>query len=604
MNRKTSILFALTLAACNKPAATTVPIQTATVQRRDIVVNAEATGVIEPITVVEVKSKTASGQVIAMAIEVGSYVRPGDLIVQIDTTDLSTNLRQNLADEAAAQASFDLAKSVLDRNTALYADRVITKDVLEQSQNSFASATAQLQSRKTQVTLQRQRLLDSRVVAAAEGTVLTRPVARGQVVQAGSGGVSAGTVIATMADLTKVRARALVAETEIGQIQVGQDATVSVDAYPERAFNGTVEKIEPSAVVQQNVTMFPVLISLDNSEGFLRPGMNGEVSVRADERTNVLSIPNDAIRNVREYEVAAKALGLNADSVRAKVMPSGGSRGGARGGNGGPTAGGPPAGGAQAQTSRAELDPVLLLQGATGGAQGGRQGGRGGRGQMPEVTDAQCATVDAALKAKPAAAKKLTDLQAAMRDPNADRAAMRTQMEAAYKELGVDQMVATACRFRNGGARGGPGGAQGGAQGAMQGGAQGGMQMGGGNGGGGQRGGGGRGGAGGRRVDPNATPRSGMVFVQKDGTWEPRVLRLGIANYDFTEVQNGLEEGEKVALMSAAILQLRRQEQMDRTKAMASPLGGSAGGMGGMGGGAPRGGGGGPPGGGGGGRGN
>lgn len=595
MNRKTAILFALTLAACNKPAATTVPIQTATVQRRDIVVNAEATGVIEPITVVEVKSKTASGQVIAMAIEVGSYVRPGDLIVQIDTTDLSTNLRQNLADEAAAQASFDLAKSVLDRNTALYNDRVITKDVLEQSQNSFASATAQLQSRKTQVTLQRQRLLDSRVVAAAEGTVLTRPVARGQVVQAGSGGVSAGTVIATMADLSKVRARALVAETEIGQIQVGQDATVSVDAYPERAFNGTVEKIEPSAVVQQNVTMFPVLISLDNSEGLLRPGMNGEVSVRADERSNVLSVPNDAIRNVREFEVASKALGLNADSVRAKVMPSGGGRGGARGGQGGATAGGPPAGGAQAQTSRAELDPVLLLQGATGAAQGarqgggggdGRQGGRGGRGQMPEVTDAQCATVDAAMKAKPAAAKKITDLQTAMRDPNADRAAMRTQMEAAYKELGVDQMVATACRFRSGGGRGGPGAqgvAQGGTQGggqqsAMQGGAQGGgMQMGGGNGAGGRPGGGGRGGAGGRRVDPNATPRSGMVFVQKDGTWEPRVLRLGIANYDFTEVQSGLEEGEKVALMSAAILQLRRQEQMDRTKAMASPLGGGAG---------------------------
>lgn len=612
MNRKSAILLALVLAACTKPAATTVPIQTATVQRRDIVVNAEATGVIEPITVVEVKSKTASGQVIDMAIEVGSYIRPGDLIVQIDTTDLSTNLRQNLADEAAAQASYDLAKSVLDRNTALYADRVITKDVLEQSQNSFASATASLQSRKTQVTLQRQRLLDSRVVAAAEGTVLTRPVAKGQVVQAGSGGVSAGTVIATMADLSKVRARALVSETEIGQIQVGQDATVSVDAYPERAFNGTVEKIEPSAVVQQNVTMFPVLISLDNSEGFLRPGMNGEVSVRADERDGVLSVPNDAIRNVREYEIAAKALGLNADSVRAKVMPSGGGRGGARGGNGGapgaPT-GGPPAGGAQAQTSRAELDPVLLLQGAQGGRQGGgegRQGGRGGRGQMPEVTDAQCATVDAAMKSKPAAAKKLTDLQASMRDPNADRAAMRTQMEAAYKELGVDQMVATACRFRNGGGRGGPG-AQGGAQGGNQGGGQqggmqagaqgGGTQMSGANGGG-RRG--GRGGAGGRRVDPNATPRSGMVFVQKGDTWEPRVLRLGIANYDFTEVQSGLEEGEKVALMSAAILQLRRQEQMDRTKAMASPLGGAAGGMGGMGGGGQRGGGGGPPGGGGG----
>jgi HlyD family secretion protein len=101
-----------------------------------------------------------------------------------------------------------------------------------------------------------------------------------------------------------------------------------------------------------------------------------------------------------------------------------------------------------------------------------------------------------------------------------------------------------------------------------------------------------------RRQNPNATPRSGLVFVQNGTTWEPRVLRLGIANYDFTEVVSGVEEGERVALMSAAILQLRRQEQMDRTKAMASPLGGT-GGMGGMGGpGGGRGGGGGPPGGG------
>ena len=87
--------------------------------------------------------------------------------------------------------------------------------------------------------------------------------------------------------------------------------------------------------------------------------------------------------------------------------------------------------------------------------------------------------------------------------------------------------------------------------------------------------------------------KPGLVFVQKGSTWEPRVLRLGIANYDFTEVQSGLEEGEKVALMSAAIMQLRRQQQADRMKSMASPLGGSGGP--GIGGGGQRGG---PPGGG------
>lgn len=617
MNRK---IFAIILActfACNKPPVTTVTIQTATVQRRDIVVQAEATGVIEPITVVEVKSKTASGQVTDMNIEVGSYIRPGDLIVQIDTTDLHTSLLQNLSDRAAAQSSYDVAKIVLERNSSLYAQRVITKDVLEQSQNSEASSKATLLQRETQVTLQLQKLKDSRVVAAAEGTILTRPVAKGQVVQAGSGGVSAGTVIATMADLSQVRARALVSETEIGQVTVGQDAVVLVDAFPDRAFNGTVSKIEPSAVVQQNVTMFPVLITLDNSEGLLRPGMNGEVNVRTNERQQVVTVPNDAIRSTREYSDAALALGLIPDSVRAIAMPGRGG-GGANGGGGrGSRGGGGGGGGPQATTSRVELDLGMMQGGgaqgggAQGGAAGGNQGGgrrggaqgdsagggrRGGRGPQVEVTDADCKKIDDALKAKPALAKKLADIQGQMRDPNADRQALNTQSEAVYKELGLDAAKARSCRFRDGGGRGGPGGQQGGQQGAQGGNNFAGGAGGFGGGGGGRRGGGGRGGQGGaRRVDPNATPRSGLVFVQKGTTWEPRLLRLGIANYDFTEVQSGVEENEKVALMSAAILQLRRQQQIDRTKAMASPLGGSA-----PGGGSPGGGRGGAPGGGGG----
>ena len=165
MTRK---IFAIILAstfACNKAAVTTVQIQTATVQRRDIVVQAEATGVIEPITVVEVKSKTASGQVTDMNIEVGTYVRPGDLIVQIDTTDLHTTLTQYLSDKVASQSAYDVSKAVLDRNTSLYAQRVITKDVLETSQSSEASAKATLLRAETNVTLQLQRLKDSRVTA-------------------------------------------------------------------------------------------------------------------------------------------------------------------------------------------------------------------------------------------------------------------------------------------------------------------------------------------------------------------------------------------------------------------------------------------------------
>src|SRR4029079_1399840 len=114
---------------------------------------------------------------------------------------------------------------------------------------------------------------------------------------------------------------------------------VTVDAYSDRRFSGVVEKIEPQAVVQQNVTMFPVLVNLQNAEAFLKPGMNGQVSVLIDERDNVVAIPNDAIKNPREAVATGALLGLSSDSVqnslRAQGFNGGGNRGGFGGGNGG-----------------------------------------------------------------------------------------------------------------------------------------------------------------------------------------------------------------------------------------------------------------------------
>src|SRR5690606_7640697 len=106
---------------------------------------------------------------------------------------------------------------------------------------------------------------------------------------------------------------------DIGSVRSGLPATVVVDAYPDRPFRGTVEKIEPQAVVQQSVTMFPVLVSIENVEGLLKPGMNGEVSILIDRRENVLAVPNDAVRSVREAATAAAALGLDPERVMAQM---------------------------------------------------------------------------------------------------------------------------------------------------------------------------------------------------------------------------------------------------------------------------------------------
>jgi HlyD family secretion protein len=577
------IALVVAAAGCGGNTVKPVTIQTATIQRRDIIVTAEATGVIEPINVVEVKSKTASGQVMAMPIDIGYFVKPGDLIVQIDTTILHQNYVQNQADFQSAESNLKVAKAQLDRQTDLYNKHIITLDLLEQAQTAFASAQATDVRQRANVELGKQALVDARVEASTVGTILTKPVSIGQVIQAGATSVSGGTVIATMADLTKVRARALVAETDIGMVKPGQVTNVTVDAFPDHPFVGKVDHIEPQATVQQNVTMFATLIAMDNSDGLLQPGMNGEVSIVADTRLDVIAVPNDAIRSPREAAQAAALLNLNPDSVKAQMRGPGGGPGGngggpGGGGNGGNGGNGGGRGGRQVNVSNGSLADSFFEQGGQGGGQGG--GGQGGRGgPRVQVTDEECKTIDATMKKKPAVAKKIDDLRSKMRDAQGDaRTKVMDDMKTAYASVGVDMMKGGACARRNGGGNGG--GANGGG-----------------------RNGGGRGGNGGGNASATpgsngnsqatgrSRPRTGLIFVQKGDTWEARTVRLGVANYDYTEVTgDNLKEGDKVAMLSAAALQAKRQQQNDQMKAGASPLGGGQGGGGGRGPGGPGGG--------------
>jgi hypothetical protein len=182
--------------------------------------------------------------------------------------------------------------------------------------------------------------------------------------------------------------------------------------------------------------------------------------------------------------------------------------------------------------------------------------------------------VDVARKKKPALAKKIDDLRTKMRDPGADRQSMQGDMRKLYDDLGVDMRTAGACSRRADGGAAGTAGATGVA--GQRGGGRGGLgganfargQGGGGRG----QGGGGQGG----RGNSDRGPRNGLIFVQRGTTWQPMVLRLGVANYDVTEVlSDSLKEGDKVAMLSAAALQAARQAQMDRQKASSSPLGGA-----------------------------
>lgn len=585
--RKLIVVSTLLLAsACGSKKENAVPIATAPVQRRDIVIDAQATGVVEPINVVEVKSK-AGGQIVKLTVETGAQVKQGDMLVQIETRDVQNQYDQTAAQLAAAQSKLTVSTAQKRRADELFKNRIITATEHEAAQIDFANAQSALVSARTSLDLRKQSLEDATVTAPVSGTIIERTVALGTVITSATGAFGGGTTLLKMADLGRVRVKALFNETDIGQVRPGQTATVTVDAYPDRRFVGTVEKIEPLAVIQQNVTMFPVLVTLDNSEGLLKPGMNGETNVMVEQRTNVLSVPNDAVRNPREAAATAPLLGLNPDSVRAQIAAQMAARGGGRQGGG---MGGGMGGGASA-VSRGDvaLDPQQAQ---------GQGRGQGGGFQMPDVSDADCAKVTAAFKAKPAELAKLDAMRQQMMSGQGDRETMRAEQAKIYAAVGVDGRIAGACRRKEMQAAGGgqPGAARGNQGGGAPASAQGAQAAQGARG---ARGGRDTSGAARLQIGASEMPssggrrsRAGLVFVKKGETFEPRLVQLGAANFDYTEIISGLNEGDQVALLAAASLQAQRQQQNDRMRQQTGVPGMQQGpAAGGGGGGAPRGGG-------------
>ena len=566
--RKLIIVATLVLgSACASKDPKAVPVTTVAVTRRDIVIDAQATGVVEPINVVEVKSK-ASGQIVKMTVETGSLVKAGDLLVQIETRDTKNQYDQTAAALAAVRSKLDVSTAQKKRADELFKSRIITATEHEAAELDYANARSQLVAATTTMDLSKQRLEDATVTAPVGGTIIERTVSLGTVITSATGAFGGGTTLLKMADLSKVRVRALFNETDIGQVRPGQTATVTVDAYPDRRFTGLVEKIEPQAVIQQNVTMFPVLVTLENSEGLLKPGMNGETNVMVEQRTGVLAVPNDAVRNPREAAATAPILGLNPDSVRSQIAAQMTARGGGRpgGGRGPAGAGATGTGGAGNAGGTSHGDVALDPQQA--------QGGQGGFQQV-DVTEKECKAVTAAFVKNPAERAKLDGLRQQMMSGAMDRDAMRTESSRIYAAVGVDSRIAGACRRKemqsgSGGARG-AGGAQGSA-----------LNIG-----------------GGSEVASTGArrTRAGLVFVKKGETFEPRLVQLGASNFDYTEIASGLKEGEQVALLAAAALQAQRQLQNDRMKASTgvpglqqAPTGGAGGARGGAGGGRPGGG--------------
>ncbi len=309
--------LALILAACSKEPPPPV-YQAVPVTARDIVVSASAAGVVEPVTTVEVKSK-ASGEIIDVRVETGDVVRAGQLLVKVDPRVPANALRQAEADLEVAKAQLANAQSQLRRAEELFKTQSITEQEYEASRLQAANANAQLVRAERALEDARIAFEDTDVRAPTDGVIISKAVEVGTVIASAISQVTGGTTLLTMANLDTVQVRALVDETDIGKIQPGMDVTITVDAFPNRPFRGSVLKIEPQAVTQQNVTMFPVLVRIPNPGHLLKPGMNAEVEVHVGSRQGVLAIPNAALRTSRDVGSAALVLGLDPEAVQSQI---------------------------------------------------------------------------------------------------------------------------------------------------------------------------------------------------------------------------------------------------------------------------------------------
>ena len=493
MNGRTRLLLALaitSIAACSKKKSDQTAIPTAVVGRRDIIVTAQATGTVEPQDTVPVKSQ-ASGLVMKMPVEIGQQVKPGDLLVQIDTRTLNNDYQRTRSAEAAAQANVTVTQAALKRANDLYAQKVITAAENELAIVNAANAKAQLVAARAAYSTAQQNLDYATLRSQVSGTVISKTAAVGTVVSSATSNVGGGSTILTIADLHHVRIQALVNETDVGNVHAGMPVSVTIDAFPGRQFSGTVQKVQPQAVMQNSVTMFPVLVSLPNSDLSLLPGMNGEVSIITEDRRNVIAVQNDAVRSVKDAMDIGAELGVSPDTMTALVSQRGG---GSRFGRGG---------------------------GAGGGGRHGRPGGSGAGAAMT-LDSATCSVVLAKLNRANAPAM-LDTLRAQMRTGKVDTAAMSSRSQAIFKAAGVAADTARSCMrgARNASGSGGT---------------------------------------------PIGQPV--VAFVKTATGWSPRMVSLGVSDFDYAEVISGLNVGDQVALLATVALQAARDQNSARVQRM------------------------------------
>jgi len=258
-----------------------------------------ASGVVKPIDRVEIKSK-ASGQIEELPVEVGDFVRKGELIARLDQKDEKTAVEQAQADMDIAKAELNQAQLTFERRDKLFQENLISEEERDQLVLNLAVAKGKLIQATSTLDRARERLSESIVRAPIDGIILQKYVEEGQIIASGVSNVSGGTPIVDIADMRSVYIEAGIDEIDIGKISIGQSATVVAEAYPRLNFQGKIVRIAPEAVVEQNVTLFDVVVEVQNTEGKLKSGMNTTIEITIVKKEDVLLAPVMALQMERE----------------------------------------------------------------------------------------------------------------------------------------------------------------------------------------------------------------------------------------------------------------------------------------------------------------
>lgn len=289
-----------------------VQFNTAEVAPANIVNTVTATGTIEPVTSVTVGTQV-SGIVSKLYVDYNSVVKKGQVIAELDKSNLiselnsaKANLEQAKASLASAESSLSYQTANFRRNKTLYQKGLISGNDYESARLSYQTALANVSSARDQVSSAGEQVKKAQtnlgyatITSPIDGIVLSKSVEEGQTVAAS---FSTPTLFTIAKDLTNMQVVADVDEADIGNVKVGERVTFTVDAYPDNTFSGTVKQVRQEATTTNNVVTYSVVISAPNADLKLKPGLTATVTIYTQENKGVLSVPSKALRFTPEKE--------------------------------------------------------------------------------------------------------------------------------------------------------------------------------------------------------------------------------------------------------------------------------------------------------------